>query len=148
MADKPKAETGARILRSGLTDRFYVATRWIDRGDGNVEALRKFDVTEQVEEIVRDLEHRLRQANAAVVLAQDVLAEALRRRSWAYVEGFVGSTGKEPVGFEEWERVVDVNYPGAAVEEVGDREELVIYTGRRVEEGFVRRLTDEEVADG
>lgn len=52
--------------------------------------------------------------------------------------------------YESFAEDVQTYYPGAAVEEVGDRAELVIYTGLRVDpvDGRVRRLSDEEVLDG
>lgn len=36
-----------RLLRSGLTDRVYVVTRYRERGDGIVEAITKYDVTDE-----------------------------------------------------------------------------------------------------
>jgi hypothetical protein len=36
-----------RLLRSGLTDRVYVVTRYRERGNGIVEAITKYDVTDE-----------------------------------------------------------------------------------------------------
>jgi hypothetical protein len=112
----------------------------------DVEGLE--EILKAKDERIGALERQVRNANAAGVLCQEVLAEALRKRSWAYVEGFVGHDGTEALDLEGFSRVAEVNYPGAAVEEVGDRKELVLYTGLRVDpdDGKVRRLTVEEVS--
>jgi len=42
-------------MRGGLTNRVYVVTRWRNIGDGgDVEALEKFDVTDQYDALVQD----------------------------------------------------------------------------------------------
>lgn len=133
------AETLATIRKTAEAKKDEAGYSWISPG----WVLKILDR-------IGDLERRVRNANGAVVLATEVLAEALRRRSWAYVEAFTNRDGSEPVDLEEWSRIADVNYPGAAVEQVGDREELVIYTGLRVDPDTekVRRFTDEEAISG
>jgi hypothetical protein len=37
------------LVRGGLTGRVYVVTRYRDLGEGRLEALEKFDVTDQYE---------------------------------------------------------------------------------------------------
>lgn len=39
-------EQHPRLLRSGLTGRVYVVTRYKELGDGRFESLEKFDVTD------------------------------------------------------------------------------------------------------
>jgi len=40
-----------RLMRGGLTGRIYVATRYRELANGAVEALEKFDVTEDFERL-------------------------------------------------------------------------------------------------
>lgn len=44
------------IYRGGLSGLWWCATRWKDLGDGNFEALEKYDVTGQIEEILTEVE--------------------------------------------------------------------------------------------
>lgn len=39
-------------MRGGLSGRVYVVTRYRDLGDGNYEALEKYDVTEEFEAMI------------------------------------------------------------------------------------------------
>lgn len=41
-----------RLMRGGLSGRVYVVTRYRDLGDGNYEALEKYDVTEEFEAMI------------------------------------------------------------------------------------------------
>lgn len=40
------AKQQPRLMCSGLTNRVYVVTRYKDLGDGRIEAIEKYDVTE------------------------------------------------------------------------------------------------------
>jgi len=44
------------IYRGGLSGTWWCATKWKDLGDGHFEAIEKFDVTGQIEEILEDHE--------------------------------------------------------------------------------------------
>lgn len=44
------------IYRGGFTQTWWCATRWKDLGDGHFEALEKYDVTGQIEEILADFD--------------------------------------------------------------------------------------------
>lgn len=46
------AKQPPRLMVGGLTNRVYVVTRYRDLGDGCIEALEKFDVTEDFEAIL------------------------------------------------------------------------------------------------
>jgi len=65
-----------RLLRSGLTDRVYVVTRYRERENGIVEAITKYDVTDEYA------------ALAATPAPLDVMIAALR----AEVEGLFPSS--------------------------------------------------------
>lgn len=41
-----------RIVRSPLTGRWYIATRYIDRGGGKLEVITKYEVTEEIHRII------------------------------------------------------------------------------------------------
>lgn len=47
---------GARLLRSGLTGRVYAVTRWKVRPNGSIEAVKKFDVTDEFEALINEKE--------------------------------------------------------------------------------------------
>lgn len=40
------------LMRGGLSNRVYVVTRYRDLGNGSIEALEKFDVTEEFEAMI------------------------------------------------------------------------------------------------
>lgn len=48
-------EQHPRLLRSGLTGRVYVVTRYKELGDGRFESLEKFDVTDDFQALVGTL---------------------------------------------------------------------------------------------
>jgi len=43
-----------RLMRGGLSGRIYVVTRYRDLGDGLIEALEKYDVTEDFEAVTTE----------------------------------------------------------------------------------------------
>lgn len=48
----PLVTNDPRILRSPLTNRWYIVTKWRPSGPDNIEAHTKFDVTDRVESII------------------------------------------------------------------------------------------------
>lgn len=44
---KPAIQRDPILTRGGLTNRVYVVTKWRDLGNGNIEAVEKYDVTDQ-----------------------------------------------------------------------------------------------------
>lgn len=53
MANRPPIiKDSPLLLRGGFSNAVYVVTKWRDHGEGRVEALEKFDVTEQFDHLV------------------------------------------------------------------------------------------------
>jgi hypothetical protein len=44
------------LMRGGLSGRIYVVTRYRELGNGSVEALEKYDITEEFDAMVRERE--------------------------------------------------------------------------------------------
>ncbi|MFN2591503.1 MAG: hypothetical protein ABR532_01545 [Candidatus Dormibacteria bacterium] len=42
------------IYRGGLTGTWWCATKWKETGDGHFEAIEKYDITGQMEEILEE----------------------------------------------------------------------------------------------
>lgn len=41
------------VFRGGLSERIFVATRWVEYEDGKMLAIDKFDITEQLEQLLQ-----------------------------------------------------------------------------------------------
>jgi hypothetical protein len=55
-ARQPSRKQPPRLLRSGLTGRVYVVTRYKVLDRGRIEALTKYDVTEDFEALTKEQE--------------------------------------------------------------------------------------------
>lgn len=75
----------------------------------NLDRGPSLETSRQATERIADLERQVRNANAAVVLSVDVIRDAVRRRSWALLEGFLGSDIEPEIRtIEKLERAVVV----------------------------------------
>ena len=50
--DNDTADSNVLLTRSDFTGTVYVVTKWKDLGDGQIEAVEKYDVTEQFRKLV------------------------------------------------------------------------------------------------
>jgi hypothetical protein len=93
----------AWLFKGGLSDHWYVATKWEDRGDNHFEAVEKYDITHQVNQAIAEAveaEQRERLQFMAVLLTE--LGGRLKISRSAYMEaathGFEIDTYEEPDG--------------------------------------------------
>ena len=54
-ARKPPIKRGLTLTRSDLTNRVYGVVRWRDLGNGRIEAIEKYDITEELQAVADDL---------------------------------------------------------------------------------------------